>query len=194
MDTRSPRLLSLAVRNTVVALVLSVGSGYLSCAWGTDDVQVHFSSTIVSGTCQAELKTSSGAILTGGELAFGNVYISQVKQGTAYQNFAVSFSNCSGVKSATLQTGPGPNGLCNAPTFMGAGDLTQVAAEINQGQDGSGTQLNCSDSQGSEQTVDPNTTPDILFSARLVVAPGKTPAELKSGNFSAPVIFTIDYR
>ncbi len=186
-----------AVSSCPVSLGVSIAllSALLSPASrAIDDVQVNFTSIVVAGTCQAQLTTRDGAILTDGTLAFGDVYKSQVQQGTAWQNFFVSFSHCQGVGSATVQASAGANGLCNGVTFGGAGDLTGVAAEIYRDADGGGAQLNCSDTMSSTQTVDPNTTADMPFSTRLVVAPGKTQSDLHSGSFSAPVTFTVNYQ
>lgn len=182
------RALSLGV---TIALLSALNS---PASRAIDDVKVNFTSSVVAGTCQAQLKTSGGAILTDGTLAFGDVYKSQVQQGTAWQNFSVSFSQCQGVSSATVQASPGANGLCSGVSFGGAGDLTGVAAEIYRDADGGGTQLNCSDTLNSTQTVDPNTTAEMPFSTRLVIAPGKTRADLHSGSFSAPVTFTVNYQ
>lgn len=175
-------------------LLALVGGGFAVQCAATDDVQVQFLTTLVSGTCQAQLKSGSGSVLSGGSLAFGNVYLRELQQGTSYQNFSVTFSHCDGVTSATIQTAPGGNGLCNAATFMGAGDVTNAAAELREGSDGSGSQINCNDQRSSVQTVNPNMNPEISYSARLVIAPGKSSADLKSGSFVAPVTFTVDYQ
>jgi len=164
---------NLAVLSRTLSLTLSAAlltALYAPTSWAIDDVQVNFTSTVVAGTCQAELKTSGGALLTDGTLAFGDVYKSQVQQGNAWQN------------------------LCNGVTFGGAGDATGAAAEIYRDADGSGMLLNCSDTLSSAQTFDPNASADMPFSTRLVVAPGKTSADLHSGSFSAPVTFTVNYQ
>lgn len=188
---------NLAVLSRTLSLTLSAAlltTLYAPASWAIDDVQVNFTSIVVAGTCQAELKTSGGALLTGGTLAFGDVYKSQVQQGNAWQNFSVSFSHCQGVSSATVQASAGANGLCNGVTFGGAGDATGAAAEIYRDADGSGMLLNCSDTLSSAQTFDPNASTDMPFSTRLVVAPGKTSADLHSGSFTAPVTFTVNYQ
>lgn len=185
-----------AVSSCPVSLGVSIAllSALLSPASrAIDDVQVNFTSTVVAGTCQAQLTTRDGAILTDGTLAFGDVYKSSAA-GDRLAELLCQLQPLSGVGSATVQASAGANGLCNGVTFGGAGDLTGVAAEIYRDADGGGAQLNCSDTMSSTQTVDPNTTADMPFSTRLVVAPGKTQSDLHSGSFSAPVTFTVNYQ
>ncbi len=68
---------NLAVLSRTLSLTLSAAlltALYAPTSWAIDDVQVNFTSTVVAGTCQAELKTSGGALLTDGTLAFADVY------------------------------------------------------------------------------------------------------------------------
>ena len=163
------------------------------CYPATNDVTANFKSTIVSGTCLAQLK-SNGSVITNGVLAIGDIYKKELqKGGSAWHNFSVSFINCQGINSATIHTAPGANGLCNQFSFTAAGDLTNAAAEINDNDDGSGAQIICTDTL-AKRTVDPKIIADVPYSTRIVIAPDKTGNDLRSGSFSAPVAFTINYQ
>jgi type 1 fimbria pilin len=163
------------------------------CCPATGDVTAIFQSTISSGTCVAQLK-SDGAVITNGVLAIGDVYKNELQQGgSGWHNFSVIFSNCQGITSATISPAPGANGVCNQFSFTGSGDLTHAAAEINDNDDGSGSQIICTDTL-TKRTIDPNIIADVPYSTRIIISPGKTSRDLKNGSFSAPVAFTIDYQ
>jgi len=179
----SALILSLLLPPSARALVRGAGS-----------LQAVFTSTIVSGTCSSAIKSASGADITNGSLDFGDIYKNDVVQKTKIENFHLSFTHCTGVSGATVTTNAGAAGACSGTAFSSTTDTTGAAVEIWTGSAVSGTQLNCASAATTKQTFNPNTSPDLALSARMVLADSKTSAELKSGTFSAPVVFTVEYQ
>lgn len=63
---------------------------------GTSSLKMTFESKVVSGTCTAKLVNGAGTPAS--EIAFGDVYKSDLVNKTRVEPLKITFSDCSGVK------------------------------------------------------------------------------------------------
>lgn len=101
-------------KSTFIALSVStlLFSGMASAAiTGTSSVELTIKSKIVSGTCTA--KVLNGAGTASSEIAFGDVYKSDVANKTRVEPLKIAFTNCSGVTKATVSAASSAGGGCS---------------------------------------------------------------------------------
>lgn len=94
----------------VFAMTAILPSVCLSAITGTTSVQATFTSTIEAGTCNAEIQDASGAPIS--ILPFGDVFKSDLVSQNRTGAFKIAFTNCAGVKNASVQATPGAGGSC----------------------------------------------------------------------------------
>lgn len=112
-------------KSTLIALSVStlLFSGVVSAAiTGTDSVSMTIQTKVVSGTCTAKVLNGAGTAST--EIAFGDVYKSDLVNKTRVEPLKISFTNCSGVTKATVAAAKGAGGECsgiakNGDSFSG---------------------------------------------------------------------------
>lgn len=160
---------------------------------GTTSVKATFTSAIEAGTCTAQIQNAGGAAIS--TLAFGDVYKSDLVAQSRSEPFKIAFSDCAGVKSATVEAQKGSSGQCAGDAKTGdsfdAGNST--AFEVWKGTAGSGTLLSCNTPSTQNVTISSGTG-KLDLAARIVIASGKTISNVTTGNVNAPVTFVVTYQ
>ncbi|EDT6764214.1 fimbrial protein [Salmonella enterica] len=186
MNKKSSTLLALAVSTGLFSLTANAITG-------TSSVQATFTSTIGAGTCVAQIQDTSGQSIS--TLAFGDVFKSDLISQSRNEPFKIAFSNCAGVKSATVKAIKGAGGTCSGAGLTGdsfaAGNETGF--EVWKGTAGTGTLLSCNTTPVQNVTISGATT-NLDMAARIVIASGKTIADVTTGDVSAPVTFVVTYQ
>lgn len=160
---------------------------------GTTSVQATFTSTIEAGTCTAQIQSAGGQAIS--TLAFGDVFKSELVAQSRSEAFKIAFSDCVGVKSASIQATSGSGGSCSGPNSDGdsfsAGNATGF--EIWKGEASAGTLLSCNTKPAQNITIS-DTDVDVAMNARIVIAKTRTINDVTAGNVSAPVTFLVTYQ
>lgn len=181
--------------STLIALAVSTGlfSIAASAITGTTSVQATFTSTIEAGTCTAQIQNAGGQAIS--TLAFGDVFKSDLVAQTRSEPFKIAFSDCAGVKSATVQAIPGSGGGCSGLQATGdsfaAGNATGF--EVWKGVAGSGSLMSCN-TRPQQNVLISSATATVDMAARIVIAKDRTIANVTTGNVSAPVTFVVTYQ
>lgn len=186
MNKKSSTLLALAVS----AGLFSMSAGAIT---GTSSVQATFTTTIEAGTCTAQVQDASGQPIS--TLAFGDVFKSDLVAKTRSEAFKIAFSGCAGVKSATVQATKGTGGSCSGAALTGdsfAGGH-ETGFEIWKGVADTGTLLSCKTTPVQNVSIT-SATAKVDMAARIVIASGKTIADVTTGDVSAPVTFVVTYQ
>lgn len=187
---------------TPVLLALSVSvalfSGTASAITETESVQMRFTSTVVTGTCTAQLVNSAGA--EAAEIPFGDVFRSDLTNKSRVEPLKIKFSNCSGVATAKVFAQPGANNNCSGAASSDAafsgGHGSGVGFEVWSGSVDTGVLLNCGSSGNPATTEDvtiTNGTGELPMNSRIVLASGKTAEQVDLGTVNAPVTFVVTY-
>lgn len=101
-------------KSTFIALSVSalLFSGMASAEiTGTSSVEMTIKTKVVSGTCTAKVLNDAGTEST--EIAFGDVYKSDLENKTRVEPLKISLTNCSGVTKATVAAAKGAGGECS---------------------------------------------------------------------------------
>lgn len=177
----------------VLAITALLPSVALSAITGTTSVQATFTSAIEAGTCNAEIQNASGAPIS--ILPFGDVFKSDLVSQSREEAFKIAFTNCAGVKSATIQATPGAGGSCSGDDKSGSSFAGghNVGFEIWKGTVASGSLMNCFASPSPMLNLS-NGAGDFEMDARIVIAKGKTISDVTTGSVSAPVTFIVTYQ
>ncbi|MER1539018.1 fimbrial protein, partial [Enterobacter hormaechei] len=107
-------------KSTFIALSVSalLFSGMTSAAiTGTSSVEMTIKTKVVSGTCTAKVLNGAGTAST--EIAFGDVYKSDLVNKTRVEPLKIAFTNCSGVTKATVTAAKGAGGECSGTDKSG---------------------------------------------------------------------------
>ncbi len=160
---------------------------------GTESVSATFTSTIEAGTCTAEIQNSAGTSVS--ELGFGDVFKSDLTSQSRTVPFKIAFTNCAGVKSATLLATAGSGGACSGDAKAGEpfSGINAVGFEIWKGSTDTGTQMGCKSAKSQSVTISGKSL-NVDFTSRIVIATGKTIADVTAGAASAPVTFVVTYQ
>ncbi|HDR2821028.1 TPA: fimbrial protein [Enterobacter bugandensis] len=185
------------IKKSFPLIALAVSAGLFSAAshaiTGTSSVQATFTSTIEAGTCTAQIQNAGGQPIS--TLAFGDVFKSDLVAQTHSEPFKIAFSGCAGVKSATVQATKGTGGSCSGAALTGdsfAGGH-ETGFEVWKGTAGTGTLLSCNTTPVQNVTIS-GATANVDMAARIVIASGKTIADVTTGDVSAPVTFVVTYQ
>lgn len=185
------------MKTKITSLVLAITAAFPSASFaaitGTTSVQATFTSVIEAGTCNAEIQNASGAPIS--ILPFGDVFKSDLVSQSREEAFRIAFTNCAGVKSATIQATPGAGGTCtgnaqNGNSFAGGHN---VGFEIWKGTVESGSLLNCSTAPSPIINLAAGAA-NFDMDDRIVIAKDKTIADVTTGTVSAPVTFLVTYQ
>ncbi|MGS2874500.1 fimbrial protein [Enterobacter huaxiensis] len=160
---------------------------------GTGSVEMTFTTEITSGTCTAKLVNSAGAEST--EIAFGDVYKSDLVNKTRVEPLKISFTNCSGVSKATVSAAKGSGGACtgtsaNGDTYSG-GQATGF--EVWSGVVDTGLLMSCNTPPAAQDVTITDGIGEFPMNSRIVIAKDKTISDVGTGAVTAPVTFTIAY-
>lgn len=183
-------------KSTFIALSVSalLFSGMASAAiTGTSSVELTIKSKIVSGTCTAKVLNSAGTASS--DIAFGDVYKSDLENKTRVEPLKISFTNCSGVSTATVSASKGAGGGCSGPNADGdsyAGGL-ETGFEVWSGVVNTGVLMSCKTPPAAQEVVITDGAGEFPMNSRIVVAKDKTISEVGTGAVTAPVTFTIAY-
>lgn len=181
-----------AFLGSVIGALLFTSPSFASIT-GTSSVSATFTSTISAGTCTAQIQNASGQAIN--TLDFGDVFKSDLVNQSRSEPFKVAFTDCVGVKSASYQVIPGAGGGCSGPSSDGdsfsAGNATGF--EVWQGESATGTLLSCNSKPAQSLPISGRTL-DVDFASRIVIAKGRTIANVTAGSVSAPVTFVITYQ
>ena len=181
--------------STLIALAVSAGlfTASASAITGTTSVQATFTTTVQAGPCTAQIQSAGGQPISA--LAFGDVFKSDLSAQSRSEPFKIVFSGCAGVKSATVQATAGSGGNCSGDAKTGDSfDATHGAAfEVWKGTAGSGTLLSCNTKPTQNVSIS-GATANLDMAARIVIAQGKTIADVTTGDVSAPVTFVVTYQ
>lgn len=160
---------------------------------GTSSAEMTFVTNVTSGTCTAKLLNNAGTEAT--EIAFGDVYKSDLVNKTRVEPLKIAFSNCSGVDKAAVSAAAGPGGGCSGPN--GDGDSYSAglatAFEVWSGVVDSGVLLSCKTPPSAQEVAITDGTGEFPMNSRIVIAKGRTIANVGTGAVTAPVTFTITY-
>ncbi|MGK3191965.1 fimbrial protein [Enterobacter soli] len=182
--------------STFIALSVSalLFSGMANAAiTGTSSAEMTFVSTVTSGTCTAKLSNSAGAEAT--EIAFGDVYKSDLVNKTRVEPLKISFTNCSGVTKATVVAKPGAGGVCSGDAHDGdsySGGLA-TGFEVWSGAVDTGLMMSCKTPPAAQEVTITSGAGEFPMNSRIVIGKGKTVADVGTGAVTAPVTFTITY-
>ncbi|EIC2654354.1 fimbrial protein [Salmonella enterica subsp. enterica serovar Agbeni] len=179
-------------------LALSVSailfSGMVNAAIsGTDSVQMTFTSTVTTGTCNASVVNGAGTETA--EIGFGDVYISDIANKTRIEPLKIKFTNCSGVDIATVAAKPGSGGGCSGPNSNGDSFAAGLGTgfEVWSGEADTGLMLSCKRPPAAQEVTITEGVGEFPMNSRIVVAKDRTISDVKTGSALAPVTFTVTY-
>lgn len=186
MNMKASTLIALAISGSLFA----AGANAIT---GTTSVKATFTSTVEAGTCSAQIQSAGGQPIS--TLAFGDVYKSELVAKTRSEPFKIAFSDCAGVKSASITATPGAGSGCSGTQGKGdsfaAGHVT--AFEVWKGQADSGTLMSCNSRNVQTVSLD-SAAANVDMVARIVVASGRSINDVTTGDVSAPVTFVVTYQ
>lgn len=160
---------------------------------GTSSAEMTFVTTVVAGTCTAKLMNNAGTEAT--EIAFGDVYKSDLVNKTRVEPLKIAFTNCSGVDKAAVTAAPGPGGSCSGLNKDGdsySGGLA-TGFEVWSGVVDSGVLLSCKTPPQAQEVTIADGAGELAMNSRIVIGNGQTIADVGTGAVTAPVTFTITY-
>lgn len=160
---------------------------------GTGSVDMTFTTTVTSGTCTAKVLNNAGTAAT--EIAFGDVYKSDLENKTRVEPLKISFTNCSGVTKATVSAAKGAGGECSGTSKIGdsfSGGLA-TGFEIWSGVVDTGLLMSCNTPPAAQEVTITDGAGEFPMNSRIVVGQGQTIADVGTGAVTAPVTFTIAY-
>lgn len=187
------------MKSTFIALSVSalLFSGMASAAiTGTSSVELTIKTKVVSGTCTA--KVLNGAGTASSEIAFGDVYKSDLVNKTRVEPLKIAFTNCSGVSKATVSAASGitdaGNG-CSGPNTDGDSYAAGLSTgfEIWSGSVDTGVMLSCKRPPAAQEVTIADGAGEFPMNSRIVIAKDKKIADVGAGAVTAPVTFTITY-
>jgi type 1 fimbria pilin len=160
---------------------------------GTSSAEMTFQTTVTAGTCTAKLLNNAGTEAS--EIAFGDVYKSDLVNKTRIEPLKIAFTNCSGVDKAAVTAAAGPGGSCSGLSNDGdsySGGLA-TGFEIWSGVVDSGVLLSCKTPPKAQEVTITDGAGEMPMNSRIVVGNGQTIADVGTGAVTAPVTFTITY-
>ncbi|HCM1942775.1 TPA: fimbrial protein [Salmonella enterica subsp. salamae serovar 30:g,m,s:e,n,x] len=160
---------------------------------GTSSVELSVVSKVVAGTCTA--KVLNGAGTESDEIAFGDVYKSDLVNKSRVEPLKIAFTNCSGVTKATVVAQPLSGTGCSGPNSDGdsfAGG-NSVGFEVWSGNVDSGVLLNCYTPPPAQPVTITEGVGEFPMNTRIVIAHGRAITDVKDGIVSAPVTFVVTY-
>ncbi|HDR2160042.1 TPA: fimbrial protein [Enterobacter cancerogenus] len=184
------------MRKHISALTLAVCGGFLAFAaqaqiTGTSSLTATFQTNVVPGTCTAEIQDSTGN--PSSEISFGDVFKSDLTAKSRIESLKLNFSDCSGVKSAEVQVAPGAGSNCSTASSDKFGSTNGTAFELWKGAADSGSVLSCTTQPKQNVTISSGNG-NLDMNARIVIADGKTIADVTPGAVTSLVTFMVTYQ
>lgn len=184
-------------KSTLIALSVSAllfsGMGNAAIT-GTGSVEMTIKTKVVSGTCTA--KVLNGAGTASSEIAFGDVYKSDLVNKTRVEPLKIRFTNCSGVAKATVAAAKGAGGECSGTAKNGdsfSGGLA-TGFEIWSGVVDTGLLMSCNTPPAAQEVTITDGAGEFPMNSRIVVGQDQTIADVGTGAVTAPVTFTVTYQ
>ncbi|WP_346807437.1 fimbrial protein [Enterobacter chuandaensis] len=183
-------------KSTLIALSVSalLFSGMASAAiTGTSSAELTIQTKVVSGTCTAQVINGAGTAST--EIAFGDVYKSDLVNKTRVEPLKITFTNCSGVTKATVSSAPGAGSGCSGPNVDGDSYTAGLATgfEIWSGMVDTGVMMSCKRPPAGQEVTITDGAGEFPMNSRIVIAKDRSIADVGTGAVSAPITFTIAY-
>jgi len=179
------------------AFLMSISTvSFADAITGTSSVSATFTSTIEAGTCNLQVKNGAGVATS--VVEFGAVFKSDLENKSRTENFSLAFSQCSGVTTAVV--GTEISGGCSGPSSDGdsfpnsGGTAAATAVEIWKNSPDSGTQFSCINRATTQNIGIASASVDVPMTARMVVANGRTIADVTAGSFISPITFVVTYQ
>ncbi|HAE2267805.1 TPA_asm: fimbrial protein [Salmonella enterica subsp. salamae serovar 60:g,m,t:z6] len=157
---------------------------------GTSSVELTVVSKVVTGTCTAKVLNNAGTEST--EIAFGDVYKSDLVKKTRVEPLKIAFTNCSGVTKATVSATKGAGGECSGAGNSYSGGLN-TGFEIWSGVVDSGLLMGCNTPPAAQEVTITDGAGDFPMNSRIVIADGKSITDVGTGTANAPVTFVVTY-
>jgi len=160
---------------------------------GTGSVEMDFVTTVTSGTCTAKLVNNAGTETT--QIAFGDVFKSDLVNKTRVEPLKITFSNCSGVTKAAVTAAKGAGGECSGTSKNGdsySGGLA-TGFEIWSGTVDTGVLMSCNTPPAAQEITIAGGAGEMPMNSRIVVGQGQTINDVGAGAVTAPVTFTVTY-
>ncbi|EOZ9284505.1 fimbrial protein [Enterobacter hormaechei] len=184
-------------KTTFIALSVSATlfSGMAGAAiTGTSSVQMDFQTKVIPGTCTAKVVNGAGA--ESSEIAFGDVYNSDLVNKTRVEPLKITLTNCSGVEKATVSAASGAGGGCSGGDETGDSYAAGLATgfEIWSGTVDTGVLMSCYTPPSPQEVSITNGTGEFPMNSRIVIAKGRDISKVGTGAVSAPVTFTVAYQ
>lgn len=184
-------------KTTFIALSVSATlySGMASAAiTGTSSVQMDFQTKVIPGTCTAKVVNGSGT--ESSEIAFGDVYKSDLVNKTRVEPLKITLTNCSGVEKATVAAAKSAGGGCSGGYGTGDSYAAGLATgfEIWSGAVDTGLLMSCNTPPAPQEVTITNGSGEFPMNSRIVIAQGRGINDVGTGAVSAPVTFTVAYQ
>ena len=186
-------------KTTFIALSVSATlfSGMASAAiTGTSSVQMDFQTKVIPGTCTAKVVNGAGA--ESSEIAFGDVYKSDLVNKTRVEPLKISLTNCSGVEKATVSvaSADGPKKNCSGQSGTGSSFAAGLATgfEIWSGVVDTGLLMNCNTPPAPQEVTITDGAGEFPMNSRIVIAEGRNISQVGTGAVNAALRFTVDYQ
>ncbi|MBS3050064.1 fimbrial protein [Enterobacter mori] len=158
---------------------------------GTGSVEMTFTTTVTSGTCTAEVLNGAGTAST--EIAFGDVYKSDLVNKTRVEPLKISFTNCSGVTKAQVSAAKGAGGACGGGVGGSYSGGLATGFEIWSGVVDTGVLMSCNTPPAAQDVTITDGAGEFPMNSRIIIEEGKTIADVSAGAATAPVTFTVTY-
>lgn len=160
---------------------------------GVTSAELTVKTQITTGTCQASTKNGAGT--TTSTVAFGDVFKSDIANKSRVEPLKITFTNCSGVTKATVAAKPGAGGGCSGSNADGDSYSAGLATgfEVWSGTVDSGVLLSCNTPPSPQEVTITDGAGEFPMNSRLVIAKGRTIADVGTGAASAPVTFVVTY-
>ncbi len=178
----------------ILALALAGGlfSAFSNAAiTGTSSLSATFVSTVVPGTCTANVTDAAGAEAT--EIKFNDVFKSDLINKSRTEAFNVVLSNCSGVRTAQVTAMAGAGSDCSTSTSDNFGATHSTAFELWNGDVDNGIRLSCKTRQ-LQKVVIADGGASLAMNARIVIADDKTIDDVTPGDASSLITFLVEYQ
>ncbi|WP_333851357.1 fimbrial protein [Leclercia sp.] len=184
------------MRHTTALIALTLAGGLFSAfanaaITGTSSLSATFLSTVVPGTCTANVVDGAGN--TTSEIHFNDVFKSDLSNKSRSEAFKVVLSQCSGVRAAEVTAMPGAGGDCSTATSDNFGATHATAFELWKGNVDSGTRLSCQ-SQPLQKVPIVDGGANVALNARIVIADDKTIADVTPGDVTSLITFQVEYQ
>lgn len=161
---------------------------------GTGSVEMTFETKVIPGTCTAKVVNGAGA--ESSEIAFGDVYKSDLVNKTRIEPLKITLTNCSGVEKATVSAAASAGEGCSGGGGTGDSYAAGLATgfEIWAGAVDTGLLMSCNTPPAPQDVTISNGAGEFPMNSRIVIAQGRKIDNVGTGPVSTQVTFTVAYQ